>query len=180
GHALDRRVIAGPLGYGPTFHRTAQFQSEIVVQAACPVLLDHKGARLLVGPAAFGGLRRHLEIAFLAIPLERIGHGLRRLAGAADGGYGRWLAPPWGRCPIRRTGRPICWSRAWRARLSSPSWRRPWWRPWRRTWRRTWPWSWRPSCARRPWPFFRPSGCVAATRSGREHYRHRLASLPGA
>jgi hypothetical protein len=41
-HALIVGIEAGPFGNGPTFHGSAQFKPEVVMQAACPMFLDDK------------------------------------------------------------------------------------------------------------------------------------------
>src|SRR5690606_17312011 len=45
-HALDRRVIAGPLGHRPALERIADLQAEVVVAAAGVVQLDHEDRAL--------------------------------------------------------------------------------------------------------------------------------------
>src|SRR3546814_8577849 len=75
GHALDARIVAGALGHRPAFHGAVQFRAEVVVQPAGPVLLDDEGAPSFIGPAAGGGFRSALEIAFVAVSLQGVRHG---------------------------------------------------------------------------------------------------------
>ncbi len=45
-HALDLRVVTGPLGHGPALQRVTHLQAEVVVPAAGVVQLHHENGAL--------------------------------------------------------------------------------------------------------------------------------------
>src|SRR5690606_37865564 len=55
-HALDRRIVAGPLGHGPALEGVAHLQAEVVMAAAGVVQLDHED-RSLPARRRLAGLR---------------------------------------------------------------------------------------------------------------------------
>src|SRR5690606_32397841 len=55
-HALDRRIVAGPLGHGPALEGVAHLQAEVVMAAAGVVQLDHED-RPLPARRRLAGLR---------------------------------------------------------------------------------------------------------------------------
>ena len=82
-HALFLRIEARALGHGPAHQRAVEFEPEVVVQPARPVLLHHEGQAIGSRNAAFGRLRRDLEITLGAVAAQGgVGCGCRSIGHA--------------------------------------------------------------------------------------------------
>ena len=61
-HALDLWIEARPFRNRPALHHAVQFQPEVILQAAGPMLLYDESQPVADGSAPFGGLRRQREV----------------------------------------------------------------------------------------------------------------------
>src|SRR5690606_6854299 len=83
GQALLAGHQARPLGDGPALEDAIHLQAQVVVQAACRVLLDQIGIAAGRPGALAARLRRRLEVALLAIAVEAHQLALRRVCVSA-------------------------------------------------------------------------------------------------